>query len=205
MIDSTTLRSKRRIAALLFVITMASGSAVPARSDDAATGVIRRFYDGMIAVMRSGQATRARFDQLKPVMMRTFDVPVMAQRVLGSHWSTLSPEARKRFQAAYADFIVATYASKLDTYSGERFDVDPSTQPQGNGTLVYTKIVDGDGVGHAVNYIVGRDGKVFDTYFDGTISDVAARRSEFTGLLQRSGPDQLIQSLTDRTRKLLER
>ena len=71
MIDSTTLRSKRRIAALLFVITMASGSAVPARSDDAATGVIRRFYDGMIAVMRSGQATRARFDQLKPVMMRT--------------------------------------------------------------------------------------------------------------------------------------
>ena len=198
------MTSKRKFAALLFAIAVASGAG-PARSDDPAAGVVRRFYDAMIAVMRSGRATRARFDQLKPVMMRTFDVPVMAQRVLGSHWSTLSPEARKRFQAAYADFIVATYASKLDTYSGERFDVDPSTQPQGNGTLVYTKIVDGDGVGHAVNYIVGRDGKVFDTYFDGTISDVAARRSEFTGLLQRSGPDQLIQSLTDRTRKLLER
>lgn len=200
---ATTL--KRRITVLLFTIAVASGSTVPARSDDAATGVVRRFYDGMIAVMRSGQATRARFDQLKPVMVRTFDVPMMAQRVLGSHWSTLSPEARKRFQAAYADFIVATYASKLDTYSGERFDVDPSGQAQGDSTLVYTKIVDSDGVEHAVNYIVGRGGKVFDTYFDGTISDVAARRSEFTGLLQRTGPDQLIESLTDRTRKLLNR
>ena len=129
----------------------------------------------------------------------------MAQRVLGSHWSTLSQDTRKRFQAAYADFIVATYASKLDIYSGERFDVEPSGQAQGDGTLVYTKIVDSDGVEHAVNYIVGRGGRVFDTYFDGTISDVAARRSEFTSLLQRSGPDQLIQSLTDRTRKLLDR
>jgi phospholipid transport system substrate-binding protein len=203
--DSTASTSKRRAAALLLALIVASGSALPARSDDPATGAVRRFYDTMLAVMRSGQATRARFDQLKPVMMRTFDVPAMARRVLGSHWSALSPEARKRFQAAYADFIVATYASKLDTYSGERFDVEPSGQQQGDSTLVYTKIVDSDGVEHAVNYIVGRGGKVFDTYFDGTISDVAARRSEFTGLLQSSGPDQLIQSLTDRTRKLLDR
>lgn len=198
------MTSKRKITALLFAIAVASGT-VPARSDDPATGVVKRFYDAMIAVMRSGQATRARFDQLKPVMMRTFDMSVMAQRVLGSHWSTMSPEARRKFQAAYADFIVATYASKLDTYSGERFDVEPSSQPQGNGTLVYTKIVDSDGVEHAVNYIVGRDSKVFDTYFDGTISDVAARRSEFTGIIQRSSPDQLTEALTDRTRKLLDR
>lgn len=190
---------------LLVPILVVSGSVGPARSDDPATGVVRKFYDGLIAVMRSGQVTRVRFEQLKPVMMRTFDVPVMAQRVLGSHWNTLTPETRRRFQAAYADFIVATYASKLDTYSGERFEVEPSAQPQGDGTFVYTKIVDGDGAEHAVNYIVGRDGKVFDTYFDGTISDVAARRSEFAGLLQRSGPDQLIDSLTDRSRKLLAR
>lgn len=198
------MTSKRKFAALLFAIAVASGPG-PARSDDPATGVVRRFYDAMIAVMRSGRATRARFDQLKPVMMRTFDVSVMAQRVLGSHWSTMSPEARRKFQAAYADFTVATYASKLDTYSGERFDVEPSSQPQGNGSLVYTKIVDSDGAEHAINYIVGRDGKVFDTYFDGTISDVAARRSEFASIIQRSGPDQLIEALTDRTRKLLDR
>jgi len=197
--------SRREIGALVLGIALAAGSVAPASSDDSATAVVRRFYDGMIAVMRSGQATRARFDQFKPVMMRTFDVPVMAQRVLGSHWSALSPEARKRFQAAYADFIVATYASKLDTYSGEKFDVEPSGEARGDGTLVYTKIVDSEGAEHAVNYIVGRNGKVFDTYFDGTISDVAARRSEFTGLLQRSGPGELIQSLMDRTRKLLDR
>lgn len=205
MIDSTISTSKRRITALLFALVVASGSAMPARSDDGATGVVRRFYDGMLAVMRSGQATRARFDQLKPLMIRTFDVPVMAQRVLGSHWSTLSPEARKQFQTAYANFIVATYARKLDTYSGEHFDVEPSGQAQGDSTLVYTRIVDSDGVEHAVNYIVGREGKVFDTYFDGTISDVAARRSEFTGLLQTSGLNQLIQSLIDRTQAMLER
>ncbi len=199
-----TIISKWKVTALVLSIAVAGGAG-PARSDDPATGVVRRFYDAMIAVMRSGQATRARFDQLKPVMMRTFDVSVMAQRVLGSHWSTMPPETRKKFQSAYADFIVATYASKLDTYSGERFDVEPSAQPQGSGTLVYTKIVDSDGVEHAVNYIVGRDGKVFDTYFDGTISDVAARRSEFSSIIQRSGPDQLIEALTDRTRKLLDR
>src|SRR5262249_53867295 len=68
------------------------------------------------------------------------------------------------------------------------------------GTVVQTKLVRTDGDPIALNYLMREsDGawKVIDVFLNGTASELATRRSEFSSVLRRDGADGLV--------KLLER
>jgi phospholipid transport system substrate-binding protein len=45
--------------------------------------------------------------------------------------------------------------------------------------------------------------KVVDVYLTGTISELATRRSEFAAILKSGGPSTLIESLRQKTEKLM--
>ena len=175
------------------------------QSSNPAVGVVKNFYAKVEAIMRSGQDIQGRFAQLKPAMLAAFNTPAMIRTALGTKWDELSPEAKKRLETAYSDFVVAVYASKIDGYSGEKFEVEAGSVGQRRGQMIFTKIIDSKGVVHGVNYIVGPDLKISDTIFDGTISELASRRAEFTSIIDRSGPDELVRSLSGRVDKLLQR
>ena len=53
-----------------------------------------------------------------------------------------------------------------------------------------------------INYLV-RGGRVIDVYLNGTISDLAMRRDEFTSIIASGGADALVKRLQDRTLSLL--
>ena len=54
-----------------------------------------------------------------------------------------------------------------------------------------------------INYLV-RGGRVIDVYFNGTVSDLATRRDEFTSILGGGGgADDLVKALRERTDALL--
>jgi len=48
-----------------------------------------------------------------------------------------------------------------------------------------------------------RGGRVIDVYLNGTISDLAMRRDEFTSIIASGGADALVKRLQDRTLSLL--
>jgi phospholipid transport system substrate-binding protein len=57
-----------------------------------------------------------------------------------------------------------------------------------------------------LNYLLrssGGDWKIVDVYLSGTISELAARRSEFSAILKSGGPDALTKTLQVRADKLL--
>lgn len=84
--------------------------------------------------------------------------------------------------------------------------VDPQTTPEsrGGGESVKTKLLQSSGRTVTINYLI-RGGRVIDVYFNGTISDLATRRDEFSSLIASGGADGLIKRLRDRTQKLLGR
>jgi phospholipid transport system substrate-binding protein len=53
-----------------------------------------------------------------------------------------------------------------------------------------------------INYLV-RGGRVIDVYLNGTVSDLALRRDEFSSIIASGGADGLIKRLQDRTQSLL--
>jgi phospholipid transport system substrate-binding protein len=73
-----------------------------------------------------------------------------------------------------------------------------SEEPNGAGVLVRSKIIKSNGEPVQVDYAMHQSGGTWlisDIYLDGTISELATRRSEFSAIIRNQGIDGLIQSL----------
>jgi phospholipid transport system substrate-binding protein len=165
--------------------------------------VIQDFYKVLLDVMkRAGPlGFKGRYDTLKPALDATFDLPLMARLAVGPQWSSLTPPQQSAVTENFADLTYSTWASRFDGYDGERFETAPETTQSGAGTLVQTKLVKGNGEPVSLNYLMRQsDGswKAIDVFLSGTISELAARRSEFSSVLRREGPDALLTLLRQR-------
>jgi phospholipid transport system substrate-binding protein len=181
----------------------ASAAADPA----AAAAAISSFYDTLLSVMKEGPSLgfKGRYDRLNPTMRTTFDLPLMTRLMVGPQWSGLTPAQQQQLVAAFSDFSAATYASRFDDYSGERFQVDPKPAPSNGGVVVHTKFLKSDGDPVDIDYLLREtDGtwRIIDVYLSGTVSELATRRSEFSSVLRRGGPDALVDMLQQKTAEL---
>jgi phospholipid transport system substrate-binding protein len=186
------------MAALLALGIAGSAGAAAADMPGAATPV-RAFYDTLLHTMQQGQklGQSGRYAALEPVVERTFDIPYMTRMAVGPSWSSLSDAKRQQITEAFGRYITATWASRFDSYSGEKLEVG-GTKPYGASQLVETRIVKSDGEPVSINYLMRRDGdgwRIGDVYLTGTISELATRRAEFSSVLRSQGVDGLIDAL----------
>ena len=189
-----------------------AGAATPVAAADAppadVTAPIRAFYAALLDVMKRAKALgiRGRYDTLAPAVSATFDLPAMTRISVGPRWTSIPKEQQASLIDAFSRMTIATYASRFDGYSGERFEVDPEVESRGAGSVVHTRIVQSKGEPVALNYLMRRSGsawKAVDVYLTGTISEIATRRSEFNGILDAGGPQALIGSLRQQTDRMM--
>jgi phospholipid transport system substrate-binding protein len=172
-----------------------------------APAAIERFYDQLLAVMK--EAKRLGFDgryaRLTPVISQAFDLPLMTRIAVGPGWAQISADQQQRLSNAFSRYTISMYANRFDDYGGERFEVMPAAAPNPNGVLVSTRLVKTNGEAVALNYLMRQESgawKVIDVYLSGTVSELAARRSEFIAVLQRNGAEGLVQLIEQRTAAL---
>lgn len=193
---------------VLLAIAAATVLPAPALAQATPEAVMQGFYSTLIDVMRNGPALgfQGRYDTLKPAFETAFDAPFMTRVVVGPSWATLSADQQKRLIAAFTRFSVSSYARSFRKLDGETLVVK-GTQPYPQGTLVLTDIVPGDGKPVALNYLMRQDGgawKAFDVFLDGTISQLATRRSDFSATLRDQGVDGLIRQLDGKSAELAQ-
>jgi len=186
--------------------------AAPALAADApaadVTAPVRAFYDALLDVMKRAKqlGIRGRYDALAPVIGETFDLPAMTRIAVGPRWTSIPTAQQGALVDAFSRMTIATYANRFDGYSGERFEVDPSVESRGTGSLVHTRIVQSKGEPVTLNYLMRKSGgkwKAVDVYLTGTISELATRRSEFSAILDAGGPQALIGSLREQTERMM--
>lgn len=186
---------------LAVVAVGASGRAAFADiSGTAAVGTVRSFYDQLLATMKSGPSLgfAGRRDRLEGVVKRAFDLPQMTRLAVGPRWRSMSPQEQAALVAAFGDYSAATYASRFTHDNGERFVVSPAVTTSSDGTIVHTQLVPNGDSPVQLDYLmkpVGGGWKIEDVYLSGTISELATRRSEFSSVLDRGGPQALVDAL----------
>lgn len=200
----------RLVLASLLCLLLA---AVPAISNpaEAAPGAasekIRVFYAALLGVMQDapGLGPQGRYDRLKPVIGGTFDLPFMARAVVGPVWSSAPESERQDMTNAFGRFVTATYAAQFDSYAGQRFQTR-GEQPYGASVIVDTRIVKADGKEVVIKYLMRPDGagwRIGDIFLDGTVSELAARRSEFSSIVRERGVAGLIAALNRKAQALV--
>lgn len=172
---------------------------IPAEATPGPTEVIRHFYAQLLDVMQhaSTLGARGRFQKLEPIVLGLFDVPYMARLSIGPSWARLPTDQKRRAAQAYGRYLTALYATRFDSYSGERFEVLGEQQIK-HGTMVKSRIVKSNGEPVSINFVLHDNDIAWqarDVYLDSAISEVATRRSEFAAILRTSGIDALIASL----------
>ena len=205
---SSRLRRLARFSLLLFAAVWTLEASAQNATTDPAVDRLRAFYDALLATMKRADqlGIEGRYAALAPVIRATYDLPAMTRIAVGPEWNSIPSQAQTHLIEQYTRMTIATYANRYDGYSGERFDVEPQSEARSTGRIVRTKLVPTSGDPVVLNYLMrgaGKDWTVVDVYLTGTISELAARRTEFAALLKSGGPNALIESLRQQADRLL--
>ena len=190
-----TLPAPSRRALLLLVAALPLAPDTLRAQENSPTATVEVFHAALLGVMREARAlgVRGRFERLRPAMARAYDLPAMTRISVGPAWTQLSASQREALVAAFSDWSVATYANRFNGYSGETFQTlgESAAPGGGNDRLVRTQLNRTDGASPVVLTYLMRRGeagwRIVDVYLTGTISEIASRRAEFTGLLREEG------------------
>jgi phospholipid transport system substrate-binding protein len=166
---------------------------------DPRMAVVQTFYDALLGAMKEGDALgfTGRYERLTPAIKSAFDISGMTERAIGGTWENLSEEERQGAIAQFERYMVATYASRFKSFSGQKFDVQALKESAGK-PVVLTVLTKSDGEPVQLAYVMREvDGgwKIADVYYSGAISEVARLRSDFSSTLLSGGVAGLNQAL----------
>jgi phospholipid transport system substrate-binding protein len=199
--------TKILVPALMLMVLCAPFGARAGAADGPAQA-INNLNAKLLATMKQADqlGVQGRYDALAPVLEKTYDIASMSRVAVGQSWASLQPAQQKAITDAFTRMMVATYAKRFDGFSGETFKIVEITDRGPDEKMVKTVIVQSNGKPVALNYRMHKMGtqwRVVDVYLDGTISELATRRAEFTSILRSGGAEALIASLRRQGDKLL--
>ena len=195
--------------ALLALLLAARAPAEPGAPVDpaGAAKVVEKLHEALLGVMKDAKTLGydGRYERLSPVIHENFDLPFMAEKSVGRHWKSAGEANQRALVATFSRFTVANFAGRFDGFSGQSFrtlGVEPATY----GTvLVRTRLDEPGDEGVALDYrLRSVDGswRIVDIYLNGTVSELALRRSEYSALIQREGFQALLAKLDERINDL---
>jgi phospholipid transport system substrate-binding protein len=114
----------------------------------------------------------------------------------------LPPADQKRWIEAFSNLTVKTYAEQFDENTGLVFEVGAVQAAPGGTALVRTKLKRASDEPVAIDYRLHPEGaswRVMDIYLNGTVSELALRRSEYSSVMQRDGFEKLVTTLQTRS------
>jgi phospholipid transport system substrate-binding protein len=196
---------------ILATLALCAGLALPAQQAAATVSgggaaTVRAFYSTLLDTMRNGTqlGAQGRYAKLAPAIRQNFDIPFMTRLAVGPGWSNLTEAQQAQVTQAFEHYVAAVYAERFHNYSGEQLKVT-GEEASPAGTVILSLITPSDGDPVHVNYLMRQNGDVWqiaDVYLNGTISELATRRSEFGSILRTQGINGLITALNNKAAAL---
>lgn len=162
---------------------------------------IEHFNAATLDIMKNAKALGAegRANRFEPAVREAFDLPAMTAFAVGPAWAGFSPADRSEVTKAFTRMTAASYAQNFTGYNGEKFTIAPATVPRGADVVVKSKIV-ADGKPTEIDYRMRGSGtawKAVDVYYEGGISQLSIRRSEFAATVASGGAAALVKKLAE--------
>jgi phospholipid transport system substrate-binding protein len=206
----------RALAKLLFTLAVGVSLSLAAplsralAEADPAVGTIEAFQASLLESMKAGDSlgAKGRARKLAPAVERAFDLPAMTRFSVGPSWSKMSDSERAALTEAFGRLSSASFAHNFASYSGERFDVDPKVETRGPDKLVQGHIIPTHGAPTTLIYRMRQSSagswKAIDILYNGAISQLTTRRSDFAATVATGGEPALLAQLNAQTDKLLK-
>lgn len=190
-------------AAAVLALALLPLPAAPAEEVDTegARRVVRKALDDALAVLRDRSLPQEeRIRRVEAIAFDQFDWPTVGRLVLARHWRRFSDEQQRAFVEEFQTLLSRRYSNRLERYRGEEVEIrDTRVEPRGDVTVL-TEVASGQYEGVAIDYRMRRRAdtwRAIDVTIEG-VSLVGSYRSQFSELLGRKSPDELLELLRER-------
>jgi phospholipid transport system substrate-binding protein len=127
--------------------------------------------------------------QFQEILETKFNLKAIGKFVLGRYWKQASEEQKKEFLTFFKATTIASYASRFQDYTSEKFEILGSRPEKDGGVTVLTRIMRPNGQAISVDWkIFEKNGKmaIYDVILEG-ISMGITQRSEYASVIQKGG------------------
>ena len=195
----------RKMITLLFLCCLASVALAEGDETENASQVVQGFQAELLNVMQQGDKLtfEQRFEQLKPVVLKSHNLTKITRIVVSKEWKKLSIEQKKELIRKFSTLSIASYAHYFKSYSGESFKIESVKQLSPGQIYVHTFFVLPDEKDVSMDYLLkkkGDDWRIINIITNG-VSDLALKRSEYVAVLKKSGFDVLLAELSVKIEK----
>ena len=193
-------------AMMILAFALAATPVTSARAEQAngAADFVRTFGEEAIAVLANGSLSESgRQAEFRRLFKAGFDVPVISRFVLGRHWRRATEAQRSEYAALFENFIIATYARRLEAYSDEMLEVGKARY-DGDKAIVQSQIFRPGANPIQVDWQLRRAGERWyfvDIVVEG-LSMALTQRSEFGAVIQGGGIEGLLAKLREKSAQL---
>lgn len=175
--------------------------AAPAVDAKAAQTFIHDLSDKAFAVLRDKSLTQpVREKNFRDLLGQGFAIDKIANAVLGRNRRTASPKQLAEFNAAFPDYVVRIYASRLTDFSDTSLKINGTSPIGSRGDVSVHSVVTGKSVSQPVHADwrvtqIPNDGlRIIDLSIEG-ISMATTQRDEFDTKIAQKGMDSLVSDI----------
>lgn len=182
--------SRRKFAALLFGLTLASGASPISAAVDPAEGYVGKIAGDVMSLANSGDSGPALRDKFISVLNRYVNLPSIANVALGPYRKMLPPEEKDEFYTLFGNYAAALFVNYVDDFKGSNLKII-STSEEGKFTTIASEIERSGGGSEPVKWrLVPADGgyKISDINVKGVWLTIATKK-RFNDVLNRSKGD----------------
>ncbi|MCH2170746.1 ABC transporter substrate-binding protein [Myxococcota bacterium] len=212
-------RMRRLLMVGWMALVWAGGSMAQTESVSGPVLTIDHFHTALtdMAMRADELGYTGRFQRIRPAVEETFDLEFMALKSLGRDARSLSPDQRSEWIETFSDFVAANWARQFDGWSNYEFESQGVEDAPRETRIVKTRLVrpddddvklhyrlrevarsdgePGEETGSGEENTSGSSWRIIDVYSNGTVSELALRRSEFSSLFAREGFDSLMKTV----------
>lgn len=190
------MRWRRRVQLLLAGMSLLASAAVLPADDAGAVTVVEKLHASLLDIMQNADKLgfQGRYDDIAPVVVSSFDTPLIVKAILSRYWKELSPEQQQNFIKLFNRLSASTYASRFDSFGGEAFNTLRVESLKKERLLVKTELQRPHDKPVSLEYLVQqRDGNwyIISVIADG-VNDLALKRAEYATIINDRGFDSLV-------------
>jgi phospholipid transport system substrate-binding protein len=195
---------KKRIAALsvliIFAISVPVYAGVPMTTVE---GTVSRVLDVLRdPKLKSPAAKEIKKEKLRVIYKDMFDEIEFSKRTLTRNWNKFNPAQRTEFVNLFEQILEKSYMDKILDYSNEKVDFYKENMISGNQAEIQSKIITASKEIPIFYRMILKDGKwkVYDVVVE-NVSLVQNYRTQFSDILAKNTPDQLLEILRKKVKE----
>jgi phospholipid transport system substrate-binding protein len=172
-----------------------------------AKDTVKGQIDKMLAKMQTpefkGMQKDAKLTEISNIINEVFDWQELSRRTLGREWNKFSPDQQKEFVTLFEELLKGIYADRILAYTQEKIEFGKETELKKGRVEVESYIITTDNKKVPLFYrMTNKSGqwRVYDVVIEG-VSMVKNYRGQFRQILSTKKPEDLLQTLREKTKE----